>query len=73
MSGRIPMLKAKDIIKNPWIFLKCELKVRIYFLKHPGGRVTLVPKHGGGVLGPGLIRQILREIKITSKEFSRLL
>jgi len=40
------------------------------FLEHPDGRTTLVPRHGGEDIGRGLLRQILREIELSPKQFS---
>jgi len=75
MSSRMPMLKAKDIIRVLKVlgFFEVRTKGSHIFFKHPDGRVSLVPKHGGEDIGRGLLRQILREIKITSEEFSKLL
>jgi len=71
----MPMLKAKDIIRvlKTLGFFEVRTKGSHIFFKHPDGRATLVPKHGGEDIGRGLLRQILREIKITSEEFSKLL
>jgi len=75
MSSRVPMLKAKDIIRvlKTLGFFEVRTKSSHIFFKHPDGRTTLVPKHGGEDIGRGLLRQILKEIKITSEEFSKLL
>ncbi|MBU4299336.1 type II toxin-antitoxin system HicA family toxin [Patescibacteria group bacterium] len=75
MSSRMPMLKAKDIIRVLKVlgFFEVRTKGSHIFFKHPDGRVSLVPKHGGEDIGRGLLRQILREIKITPEEFSKLL
>ena len=42
-------------------------------LAHPDGRITIVPIHGSREIGPGLLRQILREINLGRDEFLRLL
>lgn len=75
MSLKLPMLKAKDVIRILKILGFFEIRTRgsHIFFKHFDGRTTLVPKHGGEDIGRGLLRQILREIKITSEEFSKLL
>ena len=39
------------------------------FYRHPDGRTTTVPHHGGRDLARPLIREILREIELTSQEF----
>lgn len=71
MSSRLPMFKARDIIRilNTLGFLQVRTKGSHIFFKHPDGRFTLVPKHPGEDIGRGLLRQILREINITPKDF----
>lgn len=39
------------------------------FFRHPDGRTTTVPHHPGRDLATPLIREILREIKLTPAEF----
>ena len=39
------------------------------FYRHPDGRTTTVPNHGGRDLTRPLIREILREIDLTPDEF----
>lgn len=43
------------------------------FYRHPDGRYTTLPRHRGQDLSRPLIRQILREIKLTAEEFSQLI
>jgi predicted RNA binding protein YcfA (HicA-like mRNA interferase family) len=43
------------------------------FYRHPDGRTTTVPRHGGRDLARPLIREILREIDLAPEEFERLL
>ncbi len=40
--------------------------------KHPDGRRTVVPVHGNEKLGRGLLREIIKQIKITREEFEKL-
>lgn len=40
------------------------------FYRHPDGRYTTLPHHKGRDLSMPLIRQILREIKISPEEFN---
>ena len=40
-------------------------------LRHPDGRVTTVPVHAGETIGPGLLRQILRDSKLTAADLER--
>ena len=42
-------------------------------MKHPDGRVTMVPIHGGEELGRGILRQIAHDIKIGKDEFVKIL
>jgi hypothetical protein len=41
-------------------------------MKHPDGRVTVVPIHGGEELGRGILRQIAHDIKIGKDEFVKI-
>jgi predicted RNA binding protein YcfA (HicA-like mRNA interferase family) len=43
------------------------------FLKHPDGRATAVPVHSGETLGPGLLRAILRDAKLSVDELIEFL
>jgi predicted RNA binding protein YcfA (HicA-like mRNA interferase family) len=43
------------------------------FYRNPDGRTTTVPNHGGRDLSRPLIREILREIDVTSEAFNRIL
>lgn len=41
------------------------------FYRHADGRTTTVPKHSGRDLARPLIREILREIELTPKQFNK--
>ena len=41
------------------------------FFKHPDGRTTTVPDHRGRDLARPLVREILREIELTPKQFEQ--
>ena len=43
------------------------------FFRHPDGRTTTVPNHGGRDLARPLTREILREIKMTPEQFREAL
>ena len=43
------------------------------FLKHPDGRTTVVPVHKGEDIGRGLLRKIMKDVKLTREEFLRLI
>jgi len=40
-----------------------------HFLRHPDGRITVIPVHRGETIGVGLMSKILRDIEMTRKEF----
>ena len=42
-------------------------------MKHPDGRSTVVPIHGGATIGVGLLSKIQRDIKIDREAFASLL
>jgi predicted RNA binding protein YcfA (HicA-like mRNA interferase family) len=42
------------------------------FYRHPDGRTTTVPNHPGRDLARPLIREILREIELTTEDFQKL-
>ena len=42
-------------------------------LAHSDGRVTVVPVHAGETLGPGIMRQILRDADLTVEMLIELL
>lgn len=69
------MLKARDIIRVLKImgFKEIRQTGAHVFFHHSDGRVTLVPKHGGSDIGRGLLRQIIKEIKISPEEFVKYL
>ena len=75
MGTKLPMLKARDIIRvlNLLGFKKIRQRGSHIFFKHIDGRTTLVPKHAGEDISKGLIRQILKEIELTPEEFSEYL
>ena len=39
---------------------------------HSDGRKTVVPLHGNELLGIGLLKEILRQIKISREEYEKL-
>jgi len=54
----MPVLKAKDIIRVLKVlgFFEVRTKGSHIFFKHPDGRTTLVPRHGGENISRGLLR-----------------
>ena len=76
MSGRLPTLKAHDLIRvlKKLGFNEVRQRGAHICFKHPDdGRFTLVPYHNSEDISRGLLRQILREINISPNEFLKLL
>ena len=72
--SRLPILKAKKIIKvlNILGFQLIRKKGSHHFFRHPDGRTTVVPIHSGEDISRGLLREILKDIEISPKEFLKL-
>lgn len=75
MSSKEPMLKANEVMRvlKQFGFSKIRQKGSHVFFKHSDGRTTVVPKHSREDIGRGLLRQILREVNISPKNFSKYL
>ena len=73
--SRLPIVKSRKLIKIliKQGFYKVRQEGSHVFLKHPDGRATVVPVHPGKDIGRGLLRSILNDVKITPKEFQKLL
>lgn len=75
MSPRLPMLKARDLVralKLLGFFIIRQSGSHIFF-KHPDGRATIVPQRGGQDIGRGLLRAILNQIEMSPDEFMNYL
>jgi len=68
-------LPAKKIVKilNKIGFETVRQKGSHLILKHPDGRVTVVPVHPGEQIGTGLLSKIIKDAKLTREEFLKLL
>jgi len=42
-------------------------------MKHPDGRITVVPLHKGEELGRGILRKIAKDAKISREELMQIL
>ncbi len=75
MTARIPMFKARDVMRvlNSMGFVRIRQRGSHTFFQHPDGRSTVVPRHGNEDIGRGLLRQILREIEVSPAEFVKYL
>ena len=72
---RLPRLKGKEVIQalQRAGFQVDRSEGSHFFLKHPDGRATSVPVHRGEIIGPGLLRSILRDVELTPEQFRALL
>ncbi len=73
MSGLSP-IKAKELIKilKRIGFIERRQKGSHLFLSHPDGRTTVVPVHPSKSIGIGLLRSILRDVKLSPEDFAKL-
>jgi predicted RNA binding protein YcfA (HicA-like mRNA interferase family) len=68
---RLPRISGKEAVRflRAIGFQVVRTRGSHVFLRHPDGRVTTVPVHSGEMLGPGLLRSILRDIELSTEEF----
>ncbi len=74
-EGRLPILTAREIVKilekigfeNPR-----KSKGSHFRYSHPDGRKTTIPIHKGKTISRGLLRKILRDIKLSPEDFLKL-
>ena len=66
-----PVLSSKDVCKflEKEGFQAIRQKGSHQFYRHPDGRTTIVPMHGGKDIKRGLLKEILDEIRINREEF----
>ena len=69
---RLPRISAKAVIKKLELagYYQVRQKGSHVWLEHTTRPPTSVPLHD--LIGPGLLRQILRETKMTPQEFTDL-
>ena len=72
---RLPRVTGKELIRSLQRagFFVDRTRGSHVFLKHLDGRATAVPVHSGETLGPGLLRSILRDTKLSVEELVALL
>ncbi len=72
---RLPRLKGRELIRalERAGFTVQRTRGSHVFLKHPDGRATTVPVHSGEIIGPGLLRAILRDVELSVEDLIRLL
>ena len=70
---RHPRLKGKEVVRilQRMGFQVIRTRGSHIFLGHEDGRVTTVPVHSGETIGPGLLRSILRNVKLSVEDLLR--
>ncbi len=72
--SKLPALTGKQVVSllKRLGFIEERKRGSHVFLKHPDGRVTVVPIHAGESIGPGLLSKILRDVEMTRDELHKL-
>jgi len=70
-----PVLKAKELTKILFKlgFVNTRKNGSHFFFRHNDGRTTVIPMHSRKTIGLGLMRSILKDIKISVDEFNKYL
>ena len=73
--SKLQIVDAKRMEKLLFLlgFEKTRQRGSHVFYKHSDGRTTTVPHHKGRVLARPLIREILREIEVTTDDYNERL
>ena len=69
--GRLPVLRAREVIRalRRLGFRRARQRGSHIIMTHPDGRSTSVPDHGSKDIPPKLLRDILKEAKLSAQEF----
>lgn len=67
---RNPRFTGKELLRRLQRhgFLQARVKGSHHVMQHPDGRQTVVPVHAGEVIGPGLLRKILRQTELSAED-----
>ncbi|HMO25934.1 MAG TPA: type II toxin-antitoxin system HicA family toxin [Tepidisphaeraceae bacterium] len=68
--AKLPVLKPRQVVSLLVArgFVLARQKGSHMQFRHPDGRATTVPDHGGRDISPSLLRQIARDIGVTPEE-----
>lgn len=71
MSGTVPVLRSKEIIAilEKLGFVMVRQRGSHQQFRHADGRATTVPVHGSRDVAPLLLRQICKDIHVTTDDF----
>ena len=69
--GSLPVLKPREVVARLERLGFVEVRQRGSHkqFRHPDGRATTVPTHGGRDISPILLRQICRDIGVSAEDF----
>jgi len=69
--GKFPVLKPDEVVRmlSKMGFVEVRQRGAHKQFRHQDGRCTTVPFHKGRDLSPILLRQIIKDIGITTEEF----
>ncbi len=72
---KLPMLKPRQVIAalQRLGFIEVRQRGSHKQFRHPDGRMTTVPDHKGRDISPGLLRQILEDIRVSAEDFLRII
>ncbi len=73
--SKLPLVDAKKLEKFLFYlgFEKIRQKGSHVFYRHPDGRSTTLPHHKGRIISRPLLREILREIRVSPEEYSSII
>jgi predicted RNA binding protein YcfA (HicA-like mRNA interferase family) len=75
VPSTIPPVPGAKVVKalESVGFAVARIRGSHHFMRHPDGRVAVVPVHAGDDIPRGTMRQILASIGMTPDEFRKLL
>ena len=75
MIDAIKPLPARKVIRASENigFRQIRQKGSHLFMRHPDGRTTLITIHPGEMIGKGMIRKIINDVKLTRDEWFDLI
>jgi predicted RNA binding protein YcfA (HicA-like mRNA interferase family) len=73
--ARLPVLRPREIARvlESFGFVAIRQRGSHKQYRHPDGRGTTIPFHGGRDISPFLLRQILKDVRLTPEEFGQRL
>ena len=73
--ARLPRLRGREVVAalRRAGFVVARVKGSHHFLRHPDGRVTVVPVPAGETIGLGLMGKILKDAKMEAEDLGKWL